>query len=158
MPRFTMTWGRTGPKPSGKHNTRRPGATPPRWEFYWADRVGVGSTSITLGADLSDGGSNALNSGDRFDGWAPVDWCDLCCAGRSEAGAPPTIWLLLRISRQSILRRQFTVSHVRGVDTRPTGRAALTAIEPAGRSSQAKRSKRGGGGGRNRSEEHTSEL
>src|SRR5579872_4748679 len=112
MPRFTMTWGRTGPKPSGKHNTRRPGATPPRWEFYWADRVGVGSTSITLGADLSDGGSNALNSGDRFDGWAPVDWCDLCGAGRSEAGAPPTIWLLLRISRQSILCRLALISRV----------------------------------------------
>jgi hypothetical protein len=25
--------GRTGPKPSGKRNTRKPGATPQRWEF-----------------------------------------------------------------------------------------------------------------------------
>src|SRR5579872_3836622 len=152
MPRFTTTWGRTGPKPSGKHNTRKPGATPQRWEFYWADRVGVGSTSITLGADLSDGGSNALNSCDRFDDCAPVDWCDLCGAGRSEAGAPPTIWLLLRISRQSILRRLALIYRVpcSTGQHRPAGRAALTGIEPAGRSSQAKRSKRGGGGRKDR--------
>ena len=52
---------------------------------------------------------------------------------------------------ETIGKAQYERSMSRPADTRPTATAALTGIEPAGRSSQAKRSKRGGGGGRKRS-------